>query len=157
MTATNPHPLANPLNDRLVGNINWSKMAANRHIKIAKNGSSEDLQVPDPSFSYESYLAQQSQLHVPNQEPDEAAKLPMRGLDFRSYGKVWNDRETMSLSKSFIQQQLNASDLAYQQQSQIENAKLCAEMTDEQKDMLAHIEDYLGRSNLVEESEKHGN
>lgn len=139
MTATNPNPLANPLNDRPIGNINWHKMNSNGYFK-----SNPNAELPDSSFSYEDWLEQQNNLHVPNQE------LPINNLDMRSYGKTWDDKEIYSLKSVQMPNSLTLQELERQKKLKELDAKLSAEMTDEQKQMLNDIEKYLGKSKLIE-------
>lgn len=53
-----------------------------------------ELKVPEPDMSfYSNFLNWQNSLHVPETAPSPK----MSNLDFRSYGKTWNDREIMSM------------------------------------------------------------
>lgn len=139
MTATNPHPLANPFTDRPIGNINWQKMNSGGYFKTNPNA-----ELPDSSFSYEDWLEYQNNLHVPNQS------LPINSLDMRSYGKTWDDKEIYSLKSVQNPNSLTPQELERQKKLKELDARLSAEMTDEQKQMLNDIEKYLGKSKLIE-------
>lgn len=52
MTATNPHPLANPFTDRPVGNVNWGKYIAGNYFKAIKPSEAKDIGLPDTTFDY---------------------------------------------------------------------------------------------------------
>ena len=154
MTATNPHPLANPLTDRPIGNVNWSRLATGGGFKRLTPAQAAKTGVPDSTFSYQNYLDQQAALQVPNQDLDGNAGLPFNSLDLRSYGKVWDDREIMTLRPQ-QDMQMSEQDRAYQLKSAEENARLSAEMTDFQKSLLSDIKDFVGQSQLIDESKTH--
>jgi hypothetical protein len=54
MTATNPHPLANPYNTRRFGNFNIDKALYGGYINKTSNPS--QLTVPQSKYSYEDIL-----------------------------------------------------------------------------------------------------
>ena len=154
MTATNPHPLANPLTDRPIGNVNWGRLAAGGGFRRLTPAQAAKTGLPDSTFSYQDYLDQQAALQVPNQDPAGNAGLLFNSLDLRGYGKVWDDKEIMTLQPS-QDAQMSEQDRAYQLKSAEENARLSAEMTDFQKSLLSDIEDFVGQSQLIDESKTH--
>lgn len=66
MTATNPHPLANPYNTRRYCNFNVNKALNNSYIKFSKNPNM--LSVPQSQYSYEDIINYQKSLTVPYQD-----------------------------------------------------------------------------------------
>ena len=65
--------------------------------KAFRKAPQSELKVPDPDMSfYSNFLGWQNSLHVPETAPAPRAT----NLDFRSYGKQWNDKEIMSMPTS---------------------------------------------------------
>ena len=126
------NPLANPLTSGRMSN----QMAIGNGFSKPKDPSK--LTVPEPTISYTDALAQsiaaQSTLKVPDTAP------PIKA-DYGNY------------SSGLTQQDIN-----YWKNAQEKTAELMKNMNDEQKDMLAHIEDFVGKSRLeLEESKKSEN
>ena len=70
MTATNPHPFANPLNQSRFSNYSYGQASKEVRPFVNKTTNPKDLTVPD-STPYEEILARQNaanQLTVPNQD-----------------------------------------------------------------------------------------
>ena len=132
MTWNNKSPLANPLNQ--------SSYKLRGSFKRDTNA-----ELPDSSYSYEQYVEYQNSLHVPNQNGLDSTGM-ITSLDMHSYGKTWDD------SKQFDDIMQSATEKQRENYIKQQNAKLSAEMSDEQKDMLAHIEDFMGKSKLIDES-----
>lgn len=87
MTATNPHPLANPLNQGRFRNYEFGKSTKESNVKINVPANPNDLTVPDPKpFSFESYLNPNSpnpysHLTVPNSDiPYYNGPVPASGF-----------------------------------------------------------------------------
>lgn len=69
MTASNPNPLANPLNDRPFGNVNFGKMAAGFYINRGAGGNPKNLTLPESKpVDFNALAEKQSGLTVPNQD-----------------------------------------------------------------------------------------
>lgn len=66
MTATNPHPLANPFNTLKYCNFNVNSAIDKRYINLSHNPKT--LTVPQSQYSYEDVLNMQKQLTVPYQD-----------------------------------------------------------------------------------------
>jgi len=63
----------------------------------------------------------------------------------------------MKVDYSTCSSGLSKSDIDYWNMAQKNTAELIHNMSDEQKDLLAHIEDYVGKSRLqLEESQQKG-
>lgn len=112
-----------------------------------------NAKLPDSGLSYEDVIAYQNSLHVPGNELDSRQSM-ITHLDMRTYGKTWNDREIMQLPDQREAVGMSQADIAREEYMKQQNAKMSADMSDEQKEMLAHIEDYVGKSKLIDESVK---
>ena len=133
MTHDNHHPLANPLN---------------KH-QYQLHGFKKDLNATLPQGqSYDEIIQYQNNLHVPN------TTYPSRSnLDLRSYGKTWNDNEINIIGNiDQINNEMTPNEIKHENYLKQQNAKLSAEMSDTQKELLANIEQYIGKSNLIEEN-----
>lgn len=66
MTATNPHPLANPYNTRRFGNFNIDRAVQKSYINTSRNPKT--LGVPQSTMSYDEIIERQRSLTVPYQD-----------------------------------------------------------------------------------------
>lgn len=66
MTATNPHPLANPFNQNRFNNVSYGLPNASQ--QPVKKVDPKDLTVPDPVSYHDIIANQQRQFEVPNQD-----------------------------------------------------------------------------------------
>ena len=104
----------------------------------------DQLHVPEPDMSfYSNFLDWQNSLHVPETAP--APRTP--NLDLRSYGKVWNDKEIMSMPNQQV-------DLKWDREVKQKSKELEQNMSQEQKDLLKNLSDYIAPSKLIEEGKK---
>ena len=126
------NPLANPLTSGRMSN----QMAIGNGFSKPKDLSK--LTVPEPTISYTDALAQSIAAQSALKVPDTASPIK---TDYSNY------------SPGLTQQDIN-----YWKNAQEKTAELMKNMNDEQKDMLAHIEDFVGKSRLeLEESKKSEN
>ena len=129
------HPLANPLNTRL-GPSNYSLNPTNKQFgQFLFNGKNKEL--PDP-IPFESNMAGQD-LHVPDTAPPMNFQSLQNIIDDYARDKTWDDRQIyldILNNSSKNNQGLSRKDIEYQQTAEKENAKLSANMSDEQKQML---------------------
>lgn len=81
MTATNPHPLANPLNQSRFKNYAYGQSQASSSVMFTKVSCAKELTVPEAK-TYDSTAAeQQRQLTVPNQDiPYYNGPIPASGF-----------------------------------------------------------------------------
>lgn len=113
-----PHPLANPFNTRL-GPSNYSLNPLSRQ------------------FGQQSFNSKSKEL--PDATPPMSLQSLQSIIDGYARDKTWDDRQTYldmfnELSKN--NQGLSRKDIEYWQKAERESAKLSANMSDEQKEML---------------------
>lgn len=113
-----PHPLANPFNTRL-GPSNYSLNPLSRQ------------------FGQQSFNSKNKEL--PDTTPPMSLQSLQSIIDGYARDKTWDDRQTYldmfnELSKN--NQGLSRKDIEYWQKAERESAKLSANMSDEQKEML---------------------
>ena len=129
-----PHPLANPFNTRL-GPSNYSLNPLSRQFG-QQSFNSKNKELPDPiPFS----MNPGQDLHVPDATPSMSLQSLQSIIDGYARDKTWDDRQTYldmfnELSKN--NQGLSRKDIEYWQKAERESAKLSANMSDEQKEML---------------------
>lgn len=129
-----PHPLANPFNTRL-GPSNYSLNPLSRQFG-QQSFNSKNKELPDPiPFS----MNPGQDLHVPDSTPPMSLQSLQSIIDSYARDKTWDDRQTYldmfnELSKN--NQGLSRKDIEYWQKAERESAKLSANMSDEQKEML---------------------
>lgn len=129
-----PHPLANPFNTRL-GPSNYSLNPLSRQFG-QQSFNSKNKELPDPiPFS----MNPGQDLHVPDATPPMSLQSLQSIIDGYARDKTWDDRQTYldmfnELSKN--NQGLSRKDIEYWQKAERESAKLSANMSDEQKEML---------------------
>lgn len=144
MTATNPHPLANPLTDRPIGNVNWGKYAAGSYFKAFTPSEAKTTRLPDTTIDYNEVIARQRELTVPNQEVPSIPSLGIQRCPDGTFRSVY-DMNVMQLQPDVDRQQMLAA----------KDAELSVNMSDFQKDLLSKIDDeFVGHSKLIEESKK---
>ena len=118
--------------------------------KPFRKGSPQDLHVPEPDMTYyQQFKEWQDSLNVPETAPKPPRTITSE-LDFRSYGKTWNDRQIMSIPKA----PLKAQDLKWDEEVKKKSKELEQNMSQEQKDMLANLDKYIAPSKLIEEGKK---
>ena len=130
-----PHPLANPLNTRL-GPSNYSLNPASKQFGQSLFNS-KNKKLPDP-IPFGSNMAGQD-LHVPDTAPPMNFQSLQNIIDDYARDKTWDDRQIyldILNNSSKNNQGLSRKDIEYQQTAEKENAKLSANMSDEQKQML---------------------
>ena len=121
------NPLANPLTSGRISNTFGLKNG------FSKPKDLSSLSVPDSVMTYADALAANAQMQSQLTVPDTAPKM-----------KVDYSTANTGISKA---------DIDYWNMAQKKTAELIDNMSDEQKEMLAHIEDYVGKSRLkLEES-----
>ena len=130
-----PHPLANPFNTRL-GPSNYSLNPLSRQFG-QQSFNSKSKELPDPIPFGMNGLGQD--LHVPDTTPPMSLQSFQNIIDDYARDKTWDDKQIYldmlnRLSKN--NQGLSRKDIAYWRKAEIESAKLSANMTDEQKEML---------------------
>lgn len=135
MTNTDNSTFANPFNQH------HNRMAG----MFTKNSSASLPQ----GMSYEEALARQAELHVPGAAIGPEMTI---NLDMRSYGETWNNAEIYSRPDIRSAVGMSREDIAHEEFLKHQAAEMSANMTDEQKELLAHIEDFIGKSNLIDES-----
>lgn len=129
-----PHPLANPFNTRL-GPSNYSLNPLSRQFG-QQSFNSKNKKLPDPiPFG----MNPGQDLHVPDATPPMSLQSLQSIIDGYARDKTWDDRQTYldmfnELSKN--NQGLSRKDIEYWQKAERESAKLSANMSDEQKEML---------------------
>lgn len=129
-----PHPLANPFNTRL-GPSNYSLNPLSRQFG-QQSFNSKNKELPDPiPFS----MNPGQDLHVPDATPPMSLQSLQSIIDGYARDKTWDDRQTYldmfnELSKN--NQGLSRKDIEYWQKAERESAKLSANMSNEQKEML---------------------
>ena len=155
MTATNPHPLANPFNTRL-GPSNYSlDPRGQSYIGNAFNSSRKDL--PDPTPAGQINF---NDLHVPDTTPISRHPLADWNQLVQDYSRnhVWDDSEIYSLNstnKSRIDQGLSRNDIEYWDMVKRESDRLLSSMSPEQQQMLANMEKSdLFKTNFIDESKR---
>lgn len=195
MTATCPHPLANPFNTQRFTNFNVVDACAGRYSKVGQAYS-----VPDSRLTYNDAVAMQASLHTPNQNvplgdqlagsssiekdlmrcPDGTVIRISDGKIFHipsatdgcwagsdkviQYGmqKEWKDEpldidklERMSdseLDALMCDIQLSPQDKQYWEHANKMSELLCANMTIQQKILLAELSGYgFFKSKLVDD------
>ena len=113
-----PHPLANPLNTRL-GPSNYSLNPASKQFgQFLFNSKNKELPDTAPPMNFQSL---------------------QNIIDDYARDKTWDDRQIyldILNNSSKNNQGLSRKDIEYQQTAEKENAKLSANMSDEQKQML---------------------
>ena len=124
MTATNPHPLANPYNTRRFGNFNIDKALYGGYINKTSNPS--QLTVPQSKYSYEDALNYQKQLTPPNQ-----LDIPLKHQNI-GYNKDWERTENIT----DILNNLNSNSAHHANE---ESKRLEDNMTDSQKELLDQL------------------
>lgn len=105
-----------------------------RNLKIYNSFNSKSIQLPDPIPFGMNGLGQD--LHVPDTTPPMSFQ---NIIDDYARDKTWDDRQIYldmmnGLSKN--SQGLSRKDIEYWRKAEIESAKLSANMSDEQKEML---------------------
>ena len=130
-----PHPLANPFNTRL-GPSNYSLNPLSRQFG-QQSFNSKSKELPDPIPFGMNFPGQD--LHVPDATPPMSLQSFQNIIDDYARGKTWDDRQIYldminGLSKN--NQGLSRKDIEYWRKAEIESAKLSANMSDEQKEML---------------------
>ena len=129
-----PHPLANPFNTRL-GPSNYSLNPLSRQFG-QQSFNSKNKELPDPiPFS----MNPGQDIHVPDSTPPMSLQSLQSIIDGYARDKTWDDRQTYldmfnELSKN--NQGLSRKDIEYWQKAERESAKLSANMSDEQKELL---------------------
>ena len=129
------HPLANPFNTRL-GYSNYSLNPLSRQFG-QQSFNSKSKELPDPIPFGINGLGQD--LHVPDTTPPMSLQSLQSIIDDYARDKTWDDRQIYldmlnGLSKN--NQGLSRKDIEYWRKAEIESAKLSANMSDEQKEML---------------------
>lgn len=129
------HPLANPFNTRL-GYSNYSLNPYSKQFG-QQSFNSKSKELPDPIPFGMNGLGQD--LHVPDTTPPMSLQSFQNIIDDYARGKTWDDRQIYldminGLSKN--SQGLSRKDIEYWRKAEIESAKLSANMTNEQKEML---------------------
>ena len=129
------NPLANPFNTRL-GPSNYSLNPLSRQFG-QQSFNSKNKELPDPIPFGMNGLGQD--LHVPDTTPPMSLQSFQNIIDDYARDKTWDDRQIYldmmnGLSKN--SQGLSRKDIEYWRKAEIESAKLSANMTDEQKEML---------------------
>lgn len=107
----------------------------------------KNAKLPDPIMLQD----QNNSLHVPNTSPRMTFRDQLHMMDEYSRLHTWNDREIYQLprySSLGLNGYMSRADIQYQERSRIENQRLSATMSDEQKQMLADIETMFPASNL---------
>ena len=141
----NPNPLANPFNTRL-GPSNYSLNPAGQSYIGDKGFNSKSKDLPDPVM-----LGQQSQndLHTPvSDQPMRLSEL--QGLiDSYAAGKTWNDREINRLDAT--DNQIDQKSAAYWKEVDKKTQVALSSMSDEQKEMLADLENMFPASKFVDD------
>lgn len=130
-----PHPLANPFNTRL-GPSNYSLNPYSKQFG-QQSFNSKSKELPDPIPFGMNGLGQD--LHVPDTTPPMSLQSFQNIIDDYARDKTWDDRQIYldmmnRLSKN--SQGLSRKDIEYWRKVEIESAKLSANMSDEQKEML---------------------
>ena len=108
-----------------------------RNLKIYNLFNSKSKELPDPIPFGMNGLGQD--LHVPDTTPPMSLQSFQNIIDDYARDKTWDDRQIYldmmnGLSKN--SQGLSRKDIEYWRKAEIESAKLSANMSDEQKEML---------------------
>lgn len=132
----NPNPLANPLNTRL-GPSNYSLNPKNpAYSRTVFNSSCKQLPEPIP------YGQDSQALQLPDTTPMMSFQSLQNIIDDYARDKTWDDRQLYldilnGVTRS--SQGLSRKDIEYWQNAERKSAELCANMSDEQKEMLEQL------------------
>lgn len=145
----NPNPLANPFNTRL-GPSNYSLNPAGQSYSGNKfNSSCKDL--PDPTM-----LGQNANdLHVPDAIERPMSLADIQGvLDSYAANKTWNDRDIYTLNSNSLDNNngLSRKDIDYWNDANAKSKELSDNMSDEQKQMMAEINNMFPPSKFEDEN-----
>lgn len=136
MTWNDPNPLANPYTAR-----------QHRQMNVFRRDPNASLPHKESSIYVDELTVPDTETYVQNGLFGQTFRNGV--LDLRSYSKSWNDVDQSQLYQQ--DQSLSRDDLKFKKENEEGYRHLLSTMTDDTKELLSHIEDFMGKSKFIDE------